>query len=74
MASEDPIIRTKWHAATWNELEPFLRENLEGLELTEWEYGYGGEQFKVARDRVEVARDILNALEAGSYIVVNVQV
>ena len=63
----------QWSAVTWNELEPVLREGLRYLELTEWDYGYGGEQFKVGRRPEEVAKDILNMLESKGYHVVRVQ-
>ena len=59
-------------AVSWNELEPILREDLQGLPLTEMDYGYGGGLHRVARDQVEVARDILNALEARGYYLMRV--
>ena len=53
-------------AVSWNELEPILREDLQGLLMQE-DDGYGQ-----PRDTVEVARDILNALEARGYYLMRV--
>lgn len=58
----------QWSEVTWNELEPVLREVTQGLALTweGWDY--------IARDSVEVAKDILNMLESKGYILVRVPV